>query len=589
MTRLMVIGAAGLDWASFQTMRRARALPSLSSLAEVGEARWLAGAPPGRGVFSPANVAAWTSLATGVWPEVHGLARETEAWSGGTRPVTRASWRASPLWARLEAAGVATGSAGWPGARPGAAWRGRHIDEDYAAPTGRSAEDWAMPLDCAPVGARETLRPLRVHPTQITAKMLAPLAPELATIDQSRDAALPRLAVALARASSLQAAAVWLLGQSGLDAVFLHQPWLGEVRAHFGPRAVAPWDRIVPAAWKFLDALVARLVEVAGKRTRILVVSPGWDLAPGVLLAAGPGIAPEGPIGETPPPGCEALDLAPTILGLLGLAASDLPGRRLFADSRPLGLARPPPSPRPPASPNPALAKAIVAEGYALPVPPNAAWHAQALAELALVVIDRNPGAARDIAARALDFHPESLLALTVKARAHFLLGEAEPLKPIAEVLDRLHGASHAAALSVAAYHILSGKKGLAAPLLRRAEAAEDLASLLATATLWIAIDRAEGAERIFRRMLEIDPQSASAEIGLSMIALSRRDLVEAEAAAHRALALDPGRPAVHLQLSRVCALTGRPVQAERPAADATRLGADPKMAKAAKAGRRPA
>ncbi|MGH6992396.1 MAG: alkaline phosphatase family protein, partial [Caulobacteraceae bacterium] len=213
MARLVMIGAAGLDWPSFQAMRSTSAIPSLASLAEGGEARWLTGAPAGRGAFSPANVSAWTSLATGVPPEVHGLVRESEAWSGGVRPASRASWRANPVWARLQAAGIASGSAGWPAARPGAAWEGLHIDEDFAQPTGKGPDDWVLPLDCAPPQAREALRPLRIHPTQITAKMLAPLVPAIATIDQSRDARLPRLAVAMARASSLQAAAVWLLGQ----------------------------------------------------------------------------------------------------------------------------------------------------------------------------------------------------------------------------------------------------------------------------------------------------------------------------------------------------------------------------------------
>ncbi|MGH6991914.1 MAG: hypothetical protein ACRED8_00400, partial [Caulobacteraceae bacterium] len=384
-------------------------------------------------------------------------------------------------------------------------------------------------------------------------------------------------------------AAVWLLGQGGLDAIFLHQPWLGEVRANFGPRAVAPWDRVVPAAWRFLDALLGRLIEVAGKGTSVLVVSPGWDLAPGVLLAAGPGISTEPAIGEAPPPGCEALDLAPSVLGLLGLAASDLSGRRLFEDCRPLGLARPPPPPRPPPNANPTLAKAVVAEGYALPAPPSIAWRAQALAELALVTLDRAPDVALEAAQKALALAPDNHLALRLKARAHFLLGEAEPLKAAADALAAIAGLAPAAALALAAHHVLLGRKALAAPLIRQAEAEGDLASLLSAARLWIAIGRSSGAERVFRRILEIAPDDASAHIGLSLTALARRDYGAAEAAARLALALDPGRPAVHLQLSRLCALTGRPVQAERHAADAVRLGADPKMAKAAKAGRRPA
>ena len=51
---------------------------------------------------------------------------------GGHRPLTLASWRAPPVWATLQAAGVQTASIDWPGARPGTAQAGVHIDPDFA-------------------------------------------------------------------------------------------------------------------------------------------------------------------------------------------------------------------------------------------------------------------------------------------------------------------------------------------------------------------------------------------------------------------------------------------------------------------------
>jgi hypothetical protein len=58
-------------------------------------------------------------------------------------------------WKRLEAAGISTGSVGWPALRPGADWAGVHLDETFAEPNGKTAADWALPLSCASSDARE--------------------------------------------------------------------------------------------------------------------------------------------------------------------------------------------------------------------------------------------------------------------------------------------------------------------------------------------------------------------------------------------------------------------------------------------------
>src|ERR1700744_2900620 len=140
MTKLVVIAVSGMDWAGFDTLTRSGALPELARLRGTGLAGSITGAPVGEGL------AAYASLATGVQPEIHGVWQALEAWGGGLRPTGRMSWRASPLWARLESAGFSTASAGWPAIRHGADWNGLHLDETFADPTGKTAADWALPL-----------------------------------------------------------------------------------------------------------------------------------------------------------------------------------------------------------------------------------------------------------------------------------------------------------------------------------------------------------------------------------------------------------------------------------------------------------
>jgi hypothetical protein len=118
MTKLVLIAVAGMDWGGFDAGTRSLALPALAALRRRGFGCSLFGSPIGEGL------AAFTSLATGVEPEAHGVWRAQEIWGGGVRPTGRSSWRASPIWARLELAGVATGSVGWPGIARGS--EGRH-------------------------------------------------------------------------------------------------------------------------------------------------------------------------------------------------------------------------------------------------------------------------------------------------------------------------------------------------------------------------------------------------------------------------------------------------------------------------------
>src|SRR6185437_7243239 len=132
-----MIAAAGVDWAALSKQFRADRLLNLQRLAARGASSWLRSAPPREGP------AAWATLATGRLPEDHQVVLAEEAWSGGVRPLTLASWRAPPVWASLQAAGVEAASVDWPGARPGAAQDGVHIDCDFAEPAGAEVELWS--------------------------------------------------------------------------------------------------------------------------------------------------------------------------------------------------------------------------------------------------------------------------------------------------------------------------------------------------------------------------------------------------------------------------------------------------------------
>jgi hypothetical protein len=587
MTRLLLIGAGGLDWGTFDARTRpeagADALPALSALRARGVAGWLGGAPQ---TIGPA---AWASIATGVQPEVHGVWREQEEWAGGLRPTGKASWRVAPLWARLEAAGISTGSVGWRGIRPGSAWAGLHIDDEYAEATGTRPQDWAMPRRCMPYDLRETLRSRRVHVMDITATMLAPLVPDIASVDQSRDDGLPMIALGMARAATIQSAAVWMMSEregGAPDAVFVHQPWLGRIRYAFEGRRETQFAGVLAAAWRFLDGLVGRLAALAGPETAILLVSPGWKGAPGVVLALGAGVEPAAGFH-----GAGLLDVAPSALARFDLEDRGLPGRRFapamasWLRDRPLTPA-PRPPPDPPAKPDALMVYALRKHGYRPPPRRNPAWMAQGLADLALMVLERDAATSGRIADAALRQDGGCILALRVKARASLALDDAVPLPGLGDALIAAAPDRGWGPLAHGAYHVLRGERAKAEPWLRKAEADPDPATLLTVAAVWLAASRPASAERVFKAVLDNDPSNVAAEIGIAMGALDRRDFMTAESALRRALKQDPGRPALYLHLAQIYARTARKPEAARYADIALRLGAPAAVADAARTGR---
>jgi tetratricopeptide (TPR) repeat protein len=563
MTKLILIAAAGMDWAGFDRETRCGALPRLGELRNRGFAGSITGAPAGEGL------AAYASLATGVHPETHGVWSALEAWGGGLRPTGRASWRVAPLWARLEAAGLSTGGVGWPAIRPGSAWAGLHLDETFADPTGKTAADWSLPLNCAPAAAREKIASRRVHPTHVTAEMIRGFVPQLQEIDQSRPTLLPALALAMARAATHQAGAVWLLGDPAPDAVFVFHGLLAQVRASCDGRREPAYASAAKAAWLFLDSLVGRLADVAGPDALVLVVSPGWRGRAGVVLAAGP-TAPSAPDFL----GADLLDIAPTVLGFFGLQDPDLPGRALAPLRSKVSLAlapSPPPAER--IEPDRELLRMAAADGCPRPSPAPAAWRSQKFAELGFMLLRRAPEAAEKATAEALRLDPDNVQSLRIRATALFALERAEELLELAEPLERMAPGRGWGALARGAHHVLRKERALAAPWLASAEGDPETETLLTVAAAWLMIESPDEAERVFKRVLEIDPANASAETGMALAAMGRRDFVSADLALRRAAAQDPGRVAIYQTMAKVYHATGRKDFAARAEKMARRLG----------------
>ena len=559
MERTLTIGLAGIDWPGLGVAMARGWAPALSALAARGASGPLRADAP---LTGPAP---WVSLATGLPVERHGVVADDDAWAGGVRAASRASWRAPALWEHLAQADIATASVAWPASGPGAAWRGLHVDDAFARANDPDWESWAMPLDCVPPHLRETLREARVHPADIDGAMLKPLVPDLAAVDQARDTTLAGLAVAMAHAATVQAAAVALLGEAP-DACFVHHVWMAEVRAQ-RTGDTAPYDRVIEGAWRFLDGMVARLIDLARDRL-VLIVAPGLGTNAGVLLAAGPGVG-----AATTILGARWHDIAPTLLARHGLRDPALPGHVLPALASPAdGIVRP--MPQREAETDHVLLAAVVAQGYALPPPPPAAWRAARLAALGEMLLARAPERALEAADAALAIQPATALALGVRAYALVALGRPDPLPDIADRLAQIAPDRPWGALARGAYHALKGDARSARPHLLVVERSDDAISCLRAGAAWLVLRRPADADRAFGAALTLDPGNADAELGRAMAAMALRRPLQAEAAARRVLAADPAHAAAWLQLRAALHRQGR----RREVADAdtmlVRLGA---------------
>jgi predicted Zn-dependent protease len=202
------------------------------------------------------------------------------------------------------------------------------------------------------------------------------------------------------------------------------------------------------------------------------------------------------------------------------------------------------------------------------------------------MMLERAPEAAGATAQASLNLNPGNVLALRIRVRAHVALGEAEPLPALGDLLLKAAPDRGWGALAHGVYHVLKKERVAATSWLTRAEGDPDVGTLLTVAAVWLSMPRMANAARVFNAVLAQDPTNVSAEIGLAMTALARRDFMAAETGLMRALKVDPGRAAAYLQLAQVYARSGRKHEAARAARFALRLGVAPAMAAAAKAGR---
>ena len=274
--RVALIGWDAADWKIIHPLLDAGLMPNLRRMVERGAMGNIATLDP------PMSPLLWTSIATGKTADLHGIHgfAEPDPVTGGIRPVTSTSRKVKALWNILNQSGLRSLVVNWFASHPAEPIDGVIVSNAFAVTAGASLPAGTI----HPPSLAAELAELRVEPRDLTGDDLLPFIPALNMIDQKTDHRPAMLAKILAENISVQNAATWLMEREPWDfaAVFFDLP---DHAGHAFMRYHAPrmdnvtesdfeaYRHVVNGAYCFQDAMLGRMVALAGPDTVFMLVS----------------------------------------------------------------------------------------------------------------------------------------------------------------------------------------------------------------------------------------------------------------------------------------------------------------------------
>ncbi len=552
----------------------------------------------------------WNSIATGKRADQHGILGFTEIdpASGLVRPVTSTSRRVKALWNILSQQGLRSNVVSWFGSHPAEPIRGACVSDAYARGFPRAGDPWPLfPGTIWPERLREPLAELRLRPSEIDGDIIRMFIDRAADIDYSKPNLVQALTNVLAECLSTHAAATWLMEHEPWDFMAVYQIGIDHFSHSFmnfhPPREswvpegdFEMYKDVVASGYRLMDLFLARLLELAGPETTVMILSdhgfhsdhlrpkviPNIPAGPaaqhrplGILTIAGPGIVRDERIY-----GVTLLDIAPTVLSLFGLpAAQDMPGRVLVE-----AFETAPPLERIPSWEAVPGDAGMHAAGYTMP-PSDAELLLRQFVDLGYIEEPRNnPSDAADcererhwnlarVYTSSLRFAEALPILESIHAQApergDYALALAEAQRRVglmdeaAATVERAianHRDSPAAHMILGNIAFEQGRLREAIEELRIAGKGESPPPELQTSLgfAWLAHRKWRDAEDAFRRALETDPHSAPSWQGLAFALLKQAQLEGAVEAALTSVGYQHGSPQAHFILGMALVRLGR-------------------------------
>ncbi len=349
--KVLLIGWDAADWKVIHPLMDAGHMPTLEKLVNGGVMGNLATLDP------PLSPMLWTSISTGKRPYKHGIHGFTEPDPSGkgVRPAYITSRKVKAVWNIFNQHNMKSHVIGWWPSHPAEPINGTMISNFYQRATKPINEPWPMaPGTVHPEEKAAFFEKLRIHPGELTAAHILPFIPKAAEIDQEKDKRLQSLTKILADASTIQAAATYILENEEWDFMGVYFDAIdhfchGFMKFHPPQLPGIPDDKfelykdVVISAYKFHDMMLERLLQLAGDDVTVMLISdhgfhpdhlrplalpkepaaPALEHSPyGIVVMNGPHIKKDERIY-----GASILDVTPTLLTLFGLpVGNDMDG-----------------------------------------------------------------------------------------------------------------------------------------------------------------------------------------------------------------------------------------------------------------------
>lgn len=361
--RMLLVGWDAADWKVARPLMAAGDMPNLARIVARGASGNLATLQP------PLSPMLWTSIATGKRPHKHGIHGFSEPTPDGTsvRPITTLGRTTKAIWNILHQSNLRPSVVGWWPSFPVEPINGVMVSNMFHH-AGDGPEARPLPKNAVhPPEWADRLAELRMTPMELPGEAIAMFAPEYKRIDQAKDKRLLSLGRIIAETMSVHAAATEVLEFAEWDFAGIYYDSIDHFSHAFMGYHPPKQNRIsdedfailgpvIANAYRYHDAMLGRLLELAGPDTTVMVLSdhgfhpdslrpahiPAEAAGPaiehrdfGMFALAGPGIK----AGETVY-GASLLDIAPTLLHIFGLPiGADMDGKVLvtaFESPRPV-------------------------------------------------------------------------------------------------------------------------------------------------------------------------------------------------------------------------------------------------------------
>ncbi|MFZ4740897.1 MAG: alkaline phosphatase family protein [Bacteroidales bacterium] len=352
--KVLLIGWDAADWNVINPLMDAGEMPALEKLVNNGVIGNILTLNP------PLSPMLWTSIATGVKADKHGILGFTEPdpIQGGIRPVNGTSRKVKSIWNILNSENKKTNVISWWPSHPAEPINGAMVSNFYQPAKENISEPWGMyDGTIHPQEYSHILEMLRVHPEELTAAHILPFIPDLAHLDPQYTNVIKGITKILAETATVQSATTWLMENTEWDFTAVYFDGIdhichGFMKYHPPQMPGLPDDifrmfkDVVNGMYKFHDMMLERLIQLAGPNTTIIIVSdhgfnsnhlrltelPKYTAAPalehrdfGIFCMSGPNIKKDERIY-----GATLLDITPTILSLFGLPiGKDMDGKVL--------------------------------------------------------------------------------------------------------------------------------------------------------------------------------------------------------------------------------------------------------------------